>query len=274
MDLEVLREDGPFGSIVRLPDLTTGLIAERHVDVLLPPSYADPESSGERYPVIYMHDGQNAFFPDLSFAGTSWEIDRALSELGKKAIVVAVWNSGPQRRRDYMPNAALIDEEERQLFVLENGGAPLSDAYLDWLVSALKPTIDSSFRSLSDRDNTFILGSSMGGLISLYALCQYPQIFAAAACISTHWPIGGGCMLEYMHHFLPDPGAHRLYFDHGTLDLDQEYAEYQMQADEILVDRGYRSGEDWVTRIFKGTGHDEQAWQNRVGIPLGFMLKA
>ena len=91
-----------------------------------------------------------------------------------------------------------------------------SDHYLRFIVEELKPYVDAHYRTLPDQHNTFIMGSSMGGLISLYAMCEYPHVFGGAGCVSTHFPIGRGIALKYMQDNLPDPKTHKFYFDYGT----------------------------------------------------------
>jgi predicted alpha/beta superfamily hydrolase len=148
----------------------------------------------------------------------------------------------------------------------------MSDDYLRFLVEELKPTIDRNFKTLTGPEHTSTLGSSMGGLISLYALCEYPEVFGAAGCISTHWPAGGGRVLDYMRHCLPDPGQHRVYFDYGTRTADAPYEPYQHTADHIMRTRGYRQPSDWVTLKFEGADHSERAWRDRIHRPLEFLL--
>ncbi|HYF63383.1 MAG TPA: alpha/beta hydrolase-fold protein, partial [Herpetosiphonaceae bacterium] len=120
--------------------------------------------------------------------------------------------------------------------------------------------------------HTFVMGSSMGGLISLYALCQHPQVFGAAACVSTHWPIGGAPLVAAMAAALPPPGDHRLYFDYGTATLDAGYEPFQRQMDGLLAAAGYRQGRDCLTHKFPGAEHSERAWSERAAIPLAFLL--
>jgi enterochelin esterase-like enzyme len=117
------------------------------------------------------------------------------------------------------------------------------------------------------------MGSSMGGLISLYALCEVPQMFGAAACLSTHWVAGEGVVIDYLRRALPPPGTHRVYFDYGTETLDAEYEVWQVQADQIMRAAGYTEGEDWVTRKFVGAEHSERAWRERLHLPLRFLLQ-
>lgn len=248
----------------------------RNVDVWCPPGY---EQSQERYPVLYMHDGQNIFDHPAAFGGESWRVDQAMTRLieeGKVhgAIVVGVWNS-PLRWREYMPQKAYEAPslQKHHSTILERaGGPPVSDAYLKFLVEELKPFIDKKYRTLSDPQHTFVMGSSMGGLISLYAISEYPQVFGGAGCVSTHWSAAREELVDEMAHRLPDPSDHRLYFDFGTQTLDREYEPYQRRMDEYLRQAGYRENENWVTLKFEGAEHSERSWRERAHIPLAFLL--
>jgi predicted alpha/beta superfamily hydrolase len=227
-----------------------------------------------------MHDGQNLFDASLSFTGVPWAVDRALVQIMAATghtgtLVVGIWNTA-ERRREYLPErpfrdpgAAVVLEQ----FCEINGGLPFSDAYLRFIVDDLKPLIDQSYRTLSDQANTMIMGSSMGGLISLYALTEYPTVFGGAGCLSTHWPIGGEVLVDYFGKVLPAADQHRLYFDYGTRDLDAAYEPYQLRFDQYLAAAGYRRGHNWMTEKFVGAGHSEQAWQDRVQLPLRFLLR-
>ena len=252
-------------------------VPARDVDVWLPPSYGrDP---GRRYPVLYMHDGQNLFDPSLSYGGVDWDIDGAMTRLiargeVREAIVVGVWNS-PQRFAEYMPRAAVRTEtvgsgiEDRPIGRAED---IRSDDYLRFLVEELKPFIDATYRTRPSRDDTFVMGSSMGGLISLYAVARHPEVFGGAAALSTHWPACDGCTVDWLAAHLPRPGAHRLYFDHGTVTLDARYPPFQQRMDIALRKAGWRADRDWITRRFEGAEHNEAAWSARVEIPLRFLL--
>jgi len=157
-------------------------------------------------------------------------------------------------------------------FVEQTGGASLSDGYLQFLVEELKPFIDARYPTLSDPAHTLVMGSSMGGLISLYALIEYPNVFGGAGCLSTHWPIGEEVLVDALGAALPSAGRHRLYFDFGTETLDANYEPWQRRMDEWLRTAGYREGQDWSTRKFEGAEHSERAWRERVPIPLAFLL--
>ncbi|MDI1319870.1 MAG: alpha-amylase family glycosyl hydrolase [bacterium] len=265
------------GRIVRHPAFPSALVPTRNIEVWLPPGY--DENATERYPVIYMHDGQNIFDPGAGFGGVSWEVDRALCRLikgGKTrgAIVVGVANTGMGRFPEYMPRKAALGE--RVALLTRDAAIPTalitSDAYLKFLVEELKPWVDRTYRTEPDRTHTFVMGSSMGGLISAYAICEYPEVFGGAGCVSTHLPAGDGAMIAYLAKHLPAPGTHKLYFDYGTETLDAMYEPYQLKLDGVLRAAGYTEGRDWITKKFPGAEHSERAWRQRVDVPLSFLL--
>lgn len=250
----------------------------RHVDVWLPPEYAtDP---GRRFPVLYMHDGQNLFDPALCLTtGVDWGVDEALLTLTRAGrvpptIVVGLWNT-MERRRDYLPEKPVRAPQATAAlaaFVAENGGEPQSDAYLRFLTHDLKPFIDAQYRTLPDAAHTFIMGSSRGGLISLYAVNEYPRVFGGAGCLSTHWSAGEMLMMAGLAAGLPTPGRHKFYFDYGTVGLDAAYAPFQRAFDARLRVAGYVEGRDFVTHVFPGADHNEAAWRARLHLPLTFLL--
>jgi enterochelin esterase-like enzyme len=112
----------------------------------------------------------------------------------------------------------------------------------------------------------------MGGLISLYALEQYPHVFGRAGCLSTHWPAGGAPLVDDLAAHLPAPGRHKLYFDYGTATLDALYEPFQQRMDEHLAAAGYTRDHDWMTLKFDGAKHNEAAWRARVDLPVRFLL--
>lgn len=267
----------PSGRIVRHAAFQSEFVESRNVDVWLPPGYDD---DGTRYPVIYMHDGQNVFDPADSSYGTAWEIDEVLGKLIaekglRPAIVVAIWNTGMGRYAEFMPPKAVppgpIDFEVPSSPTLTREQL-VTDRYLRFIVSELKPFIDATYRTRPARGDTFVMGSSMGGLVSGYAISEYPEVFGGAACVSTHWLAGQGAVVDYLGRHLPDPATHRLYFDFGTETLDAGYEPHQRRMDEFLRRAGYVEGRNWVTRKFDGAEHSERAWRQRVDEPLRFLL--
>lgn len=264
------------GRIERLPPIASKFIAQRRVDVWLPPGY--DTNTSERYPVLYLHDGQNILDPVTSYSGIAWEVDQAVCRLmraGKLrgAIIVGVWNT-PARFDEYMPQKAVTTPtfQVAPNWPVHSAAAIQSDAYLKYLVEELKPVIDRTYRTRPDAAHTALMGSSMGGLISAYALNEYPRVFGRAGCVFTHWPLGDGMLIGYFGSHLPKPGLHRIYFDFGTATLDANYEPYQQRVDAALRAAGYTEGKDWLTRKFPGHEHSERFWRQRVEIPLEFLL--
>lgn len=266
------------GVLDRYTDFAFPAGEQRTVDIWCPPTYADGLDT--RYPVLYMHDGQNLFDPALAYTGVDWGVDEAVLRLIHErglpgAIVVGVWNSGDGRWLDYMPQRPAQLPAVQATFAdwgRANSALIRSNGYLQFLVEELKPFIDATYRTLPDQPHTFVMGSSMGGLISLYALEQYPHVFGGAGCLSTHWPAGGNALVDYMGAHLPQPGRHRLYFDYGTATLDALYEPFQQRMDGHLAAAGYTRNVDWMTRKFEGAEHNEAAWRARVDGPLRFLL--
>lgn len=247
----------PRGSLKVLRRLHSPQLGnERDIFVYLPPSYATGDS---RYPVIYMHDGQNLFDARTSFAG-EWNVDGTIdyaSNEGIEAIVVGVPNIGAERANEYSP----FDDPKH--------GRGKGDAYLSFITDTLKPTIDADFRTQPDRDATGIAGSSMGGLISLYALFQRPDVFGFAGVMSPALWYGERKVFEYLAKSRKVDG--RIYVDVGTKEGSQEMQDV-IRLRETLVELGYVPGQDMLCMIDLGAGHNEAAWARRVGKQLRFFL--
>ena len=151
----------------------------RRICIYLPVGYG---ASRQHYPVLYMQDGQNVFDDSTSFAG-EWGVDETLDSLGahrKQIIVVAIDNGGVKRINEYCP------------YDMQNYGKGEGDRYIEFLVNTLKPFVDKNYRTLKGKQNTFIAGSSMGGLISMYALLKYPKVFGGAGVFSPAFWVGPG----------------------------------------------------------------------------------
>lgn len=280
------------GRIVRHENFVSAYVTARHVDVWLPPGY----SPKNKYAVLYMHDGQMLYDSTIAWNRQEWGVDETVARLLKEkkirdCIVVGVWNGGKYRHTDYFPQKPFehLSQTQRDTiyYARRTGGEAVfqgetirSDSYLKFLVTELKPFIDKTYSVETGKSSTFIAGSSMGGLISMYAICEYPDVFGGAACLSTHWP--GifsteenpipAAFMNYMKHHLPDPLSHKIYFDYGDATLDALYPPFQKQADEIMKEKGFTS-ENWITKFFAGEDHSENAWKKRLDIPLLFLLK-
>ena len=266
----------------RVENFPSKYISGRTVEILTPINIG----YDERFPVLYMFDGQNIFHEFTDWEGKpnkGWQVDQVLDSLYlahavPQVIVVGIFNGKENRTSEYMPAkpraelqkriAATEDDWYKQFKTVP----PASDAQLKFIVEELKPFIDSTFNAKTDRADTFIAGSSMGGLISAYAICEYPKVFGGAACLSTHWPILDGVFLEYLKNNLPDPSTHKIYFDFGTEGLDAEYEPFQNIADQAMQARGYEKGKNWLTKKFEGAKHHEEDWHQRFPIPMEFLM--
>ena len=273
---QAVTGEGVTGTLLRHAQFPSRHVAARNVDVWLPPGY--DEATATRYPVLYMHDGQNVFDPSTSYTHVDWGVDEAMTRLianghARAAIVVAVWNT-PKRLQEYMPRRAITGDT----FVPTPGDPPfptsdiVADDYLTFLVTELKPFIDAQYRTLTGPADTSVMGSSMGGLISAYAVLEYPDVFGGAGCVSTHWPIAGGIVEGYLAQHLPAPGGNRFYFDYGTEAIDAQYEPYQQRIDGVMRARGYRPGADLLSHRYLGATHNEAAWRARIEVPLMFLL--
>lgn len=278
-----------IGSIERLEPLHSAYLSDRTVDVWLPPGY----SNKQKYAVLYMQDGQMLFDAGITWNKQEWQADEVAAKLmaeGKVQpfIIVGVHNGGAARHSEYFPQKpfqALPKTLQSTLLASAPGQPGLfsvpvnSDNYLKFLAKELKPYIDSHFSVHTDARHTAVLGSSMGGLISLYAVSEYPDVFGSAACLSTHWPgvvpsddnPVPEAFFAYMREHLPDPGTHRLYFDHGTETLDAVYPLLQVKADAVIKAKGYTAA-NWQTQVFPGADHSEKSWSMRLAIPLQFLF--
>ncbi|HEX6746209.1 MAG TPA: alpha/beta hydrolase-fold protein [Longimicrobium sp.] len=228
----------------------------RDLLVYLPPSYARGD---RRYPVIYMHDGQNLFDRATSF-GEEWEVDQTLEDAsaeGLETIVVGIPNT-PARLDEYSP---FRDPGHNQ------GGR--GDAYLDFVVSTVKPIVDRDFRTRPERECTGIAGSSMGGLISLYAFFRHPDTFGFAGVMSPAFWFGGRKIFDYVRKRPFTPG--RIYLDIGTNEGREALGDARrMKA--LLEEKGYRTGHDLLFFVEMGGRHNERAWARRLHHSLRFLL--
>jgi predicted alpha/beta superfamily hydrolase len=250
-------QQSAVGNIKILKELESPELGNRRdLLVYLPPSY---DSSDRRYPVIYMHDGQNLFDDATSFAG-EWAVDQTLesaSEQGLEAIVVGVPNAGASRMDEYSP------------FVDAKMGGGRGDLYVDFLVRTVKPLVDASFRTLPEAQFTGIAGSSMGGLISLYAFFREPHVFGFAGVMSPALWFAGGAIFDYMSQVAFAPG--RLYLDVGTNEGEMTLSNVK-RARDMLLGMGYRLGWDLLCVIDEGASHNEAAWRRRLRRELQFLI--
>ncbi|WP_296380565.1 alpha/beta hydrolase-fold protein [Winogradskyella sp.] len=276
------------GSLIRVDSFPSKFITPRSVDIWLPKDY----SREKKYSVLYMHDGQMLFDSTTTWNKQEWKVDEWATTLvddekTNDFIVVAIHNISKIRWQDLFPEKAFsflpLEERERLIIEAKKNFINLldlnGDDYLKFIVEELKPQIDFAYSTKTDRANTFVMGSSMGGLMSMYAISEYPNIFGGAACISTHW-IGAAprednpfpeAIFKYMEANLPKAGSHKLYFDYGNKTLDQHYPQYAPRVDKLLKAKGYNVTNS-KNLFFEGTDHSENSWNKRLDQPLTFLL--
>ncbi len=281
---QVVKTNDTHGSIIHHANFTSQYVDARNVDVWLPPNY--DRNVKKKYAVLIMHDGQMLFDSTTTWNHQEWGVDEIAEKLIQTGqtepfIVVGVWNT-PKRFVEYLPQKPALTFPDDLVNQLRNFKKSdfLADQYLLFLTKELIPFIEKNYRVKTDQAHRYIMGSSMGGLISLYAICEYPQVFAGAACLSTHWPIAfnneyemlPNTLIDYFANHLPDPKTHHIYFDYGTATLDSLYEPHQLKMDKMMQQHGYQFNTNWVTHKFPNADHSERAWRERLDIPLKFLL--
>jgi predicted alpha/beta superfamily hydrolase len=267
------------GDLRVLPQVESPELGNRR-DLLvhLPPSYTFGE---RRFPVLYMQDGQNLFDAATSFSG-EWRVDETMVGLaaeGREAIVVGVANAGAERLDEYSPWRG------------GRHGGGRGDAYVRFLVETVRPLVDAEFRTRREARATGVLGSSLGGLISLYAFFSRPEVFGMAGALSPALRFAGDAMLDFLAR-RPHVGG-RVYLDTGTreggvggsggsgwldrwlagLTASRPYTRAVRRARRLLEAKGYRAGEDLLHVEEPGGLHHEAAWSRRLPAALRFLLR-
>jgi predicted alpha/beta superfamily hydrolase len=238
----------PAGSItdpVEVPSNAEG--TSHRIAVYLPPSY--PENTLKRYPVLYMHDGQNLFFPEEAFAGTTWQVKDTVEMLDRvnaieEVIVVGVWPA--ERIREYT--------------------RPGYVAYGTFLAMQLKPMVDERYRTMPKPADTGVMGSSLGGVVSLYLAWEFPEVFGKAACMSSTFDWEDNLRERIEREPKRDV---RLYLDSGGVG---DNFEVTRAFAELLQRRGYTFGRDLLYLVFPAMEHTERDWGLRSLIPFQYLF--
>jgi predicted alpha/beta superfamily hydrolase len=242
------------GCLLAWPDCPIPQIKQtRTVLVWLPPDYFEEGAQERRFPVLYLHDGQNVFDAATAFGGSEWRADESLQTLageGLAVIAVAIYHGAERRTREYTPGT--------------EGTRGLGNQYVEWLAAELKPRIDADFRTLPDPDSTGLLGSSMGGLISLHGFCTRGDVFGRAGVMSPAlWPGNGGIFGTVIRADLP---RGRVYLDNGTREPSAR------PMFDLLVQKGFRPGADLLYVCETGARHTEAAWAARFPGAVRFLF--
>ena len=275
------------GTLLR-GELASNFIPARPIDIWLPSSY----DGTQKHNVLYMYDAQMLFDATTTWNGQEWRVDEILDSLITDdviapTIVVALYNGGQRRNFEYFPEkpaaqlqAAFSDSvlsEISKRYGSDSTFSVNSDNYLRYMLEEVKPFIDDQFQVQTSAASTAIMGSSMGGLMSMYAIGEYPNIFGSALCMSTHWPGGFAPNEEipavfnaYVKQNITPERVGKIYFDYGTETLDAMYEPFQNKVNLVLEENGFVLGENWTTEKFPGAAHDEKSWAARLHIPLIF----
>jgi len=228
---------------------------ERKLRIYLPPGYA--ENTKKRYPVLYMHDGQNLFDPQTASFGVEWNIDeiadRMIAEGSLQEVIIVGIDNTPDRIAEYTP---CCDPK--------HGGGKVND-YAKFIASTVKPWVDGHYRTLKDRRHTATMGSSLGGIASVKIAQRYPQVFSMAGGISGSFWWNEQDMVRNLPRHLPV----QFYIDAGTA---MDGLESTQAFRKAMLKRGYRQGRDFYFYSDEGGIHNEQSWASRVHIPLGWFF--
>lgn len=275
--IEDWRGSGVQGSLVYWTDVESRYLGPtRHIGIWLPPGYDAGRPDG--YPVLYMHDGKVLFDPRFGGGGRGdiWDVDDAVvrlvdQELIPPIIVVGVWNSD-ERMAEYSPWHRAPD-------------------YAKFLIEELMPRVNAEFNTATGRDNTAVMGSSMGGLLSYYLVTFHPDIFGSCGCISSAFILSDAILARWspqlvineagdatpyivkdMEAGLTAPEGARYWFDYGTVGGDEGYDVPHRDVRKWLLRQGFEEGKDFVVRAYDGADHEEAAWRDRLNDPLVFLF--
>lgn len=223
---------------------------KRRAFVYLPVGYGN----GERYPVLYMFDGQNLFYDEDATYGKCWGLRDYLDYTDTPLIVAAVECNGEGNKRleEYSPTDFMYGDKK-----ICGKGAK----YLNWLVKSFKPYIDENYLTLPDKDNTAIGGSSMGGLMSLYALSKYGRVFSKCASLSPSLWVYGGKVPEFLDNGRLN-GRHTVYMDYGSKEFSNHLEQKPAFADTVRL--LMECGVNVTSCVVKGGKHCEESWQKRI----------
>ncbi|MCU7554245.1 alpha/beta hydrolase-fold protein [Alteromonas sp. ASW11-19] len=229
--------------------------SDRRIWVYLPPDYT---TSSSRYPVVYMHDGQNVFSKETSYAG-EWQVDETLDALHAEGvgvpIVVAVDHGGDKRMQELSP------------WTNSRFGDASGDTYLQFITETVKPYVDSHYRTRPAAAHTGIMGSSMGGLMSHYAIVARPDIFSRAAVFSpSYWYSQSSFEFAEAH---PLPDSHRVYMNVGEKEGSQMVDGMQAMASLHLAQQ--HPDEALRATVIAGAEHNEAFWRGQVTPALAFL---
>ena len=236
---------------------------QRDLIVYVPPGYDEPPQ--RRFPVLYLHDGQNLFDRATAFGGQDWNVHGAADYLIQAGslepiLIVGIYNTGKSRIQEYTPSKA------------PKIGGGRADRYGKFLLLEVMPFIQNEYRAQTSPQVTGIGGSSLGGLVSLYFGLKYPQTFGKIAALSPSVWWNQRIILRFAAAATPQPRP-RIWLDIGTREGPKIVPDVELFRD-VLVKKGWRQGEDLHYERVEGAEHNEAAWSQRVGPFLQFLYPA
>jgi predicted alpha/beta superfamily hydrolase len=236
--------------------------------------------------LLIAHDGQNVFDGKSStHRGKTWEMAQHAFKVSHEVgvtppVIIAVWHSSSKadpmgRAKDLSPQRYFQDGIPVNYAKFSNADLVhlRGDNYLENIFNIYVPAVLKFLGLEVSAANTALIGSSMGGLSTLYATHKHPDKFNTALALSPHWVIGESALVERTISELPKPGSHKIWMSRGTKGLDASYEPFQDLADELILKKGYRKDIDFATKVFKKTGHNESSWASYLDQPLRFWLK-
>lgn len=206
------------------------------------------ENTLKRYPVLYMHDGQNAFFPEEAFLHREWRVDETMARLAAMSIIdelIVVALHTPRRMEDYV--------------------SPGCEAFSKAVAGELKPAIDAAFPTLTGPRDTAVLGSSLGGVAAFHLAWTYPEVFGQAACFSSTFWYSNDLTDRARHEPLGARAGLRIYLDSGWPDDNYDVT---LAMANVLIDRGFTPGVSLHHFAFPEASHDEASWGARLHLPV------
>lgn len=249
-----LEENDIVGKVEYHKDFTSSLLDnKRDIIVWLHSGYNPQKNPDKNYPVVYMHDGQNIFDPKTSYAGADWRVDETVTKLIKQKkikeiIVVSIYNT-----HDRLEEYSWSDKGQK---------------YLKFIIEELKPFIDSNYKTMPGKENTAIMGSSMGGLISFYAAWHHPEVFSMAGCLSSSFYFNNDRSIKQVEFYNGPKKQVKFYIDHGEDGLIRGQKMFC-----LLTQKGYVVGTDIDYYYAPGAEHNEKEWASRLERPLLFFFK-
>lgn len=233
--------------------------------------------------LLIAHDGQNVFARDTSSNGRTWKMAQSAIRVSKRLgitppAIIGVFHSRSSRNpwgrildlapQDPFQNGVKSVEAKNEISLSDLQG----NKYLEQITEVIAPAIATELALNLNTINKAIVGSSMGGLASLYAIGKRPDFFTTSLALSPHWSAGETPLVDALLDALPDPGKHKIWMSRGTRGHDAHYGPFQDYADQKMLQAGWREGENFITRVYKKSGHNERSWAKYLDQPMTFWL--